>query len=454
MPSPSQRRIAIVGTGISGLSAAWLLHRDHDVTLFEKNDYIGGHSHTVDIVVDGRPVAVDTGFIVYNPVNYPNLTALFDQLEVPTHPTTMSFAASVDDGSFEYSGGDGFGLLAQPINLLRPRFWSMVAGILRFYRNAPALTERAEESACTLGELLAEASYNGAFIDDHLAPMAGAIWSSDCRSALEMPAAPFLRFFRNHGLVQLTDRPGWRSVKGGSREYVERLTADFRGRITLSNGVTALSREAGKIRVSCTDGTSDLFDDIILACHSDEARALAAGFNSAAATPLAAMRYAENEVILHGDTSLMPKRRAAWSAWNFLAHTDAASAPPCVTYWMNALQQLGTDTPVLVTLNPDRPIDEAKIHGRYTYAHPVFDKAALAARQQLWPLQGTDGLWFAGAYLGDGFHEDGIQAGLAIAEMIGPRLRPWVKPGQNARIGLPDIITPVHPALRQIPEPV
>ncbi|WCL53351.1 FAD-dependent oxidoreductase [Gimibacter soli] len=454
MSSICQRRIAVVGTGISGLSAAWLLHRDHDVTVFEKNDYVGGHSHTVDIDVDGQPVAVDTGFIVYNPVNYPNLTALFDQLSVPTHPTVMSFAASVDDGDFEYSGGDGFGLLAQPINLLRPRFWSMVSGILRFYRNAPALTARAEETGCTLGELLAEAGYRGAFIDDHLAPMAGAIWSSDCRSALEMPAAPFLRFFRNHGLVQLTDRPGWRSVEGGSREYVERLTADFRSKIRLSCGVASLTREKGQIRVSGTDGSSELFDDVVLACHSDEARALAASIQSVAAKPLSAMRYSENEVILHGDTGLMPKRRAAWSAWNFLARSGTASAAPCVTYWMNALQRLGTDTPVLVTLNPDRPINEAEVHGRYTYAHPVFDKAALDARAELWALQGRGGLWFAGAYLGDGFHEDGIQAGLAVAEMIGPRLRPWVRPNQNARIGLPDIITAKRHSPEPLPEPV
>lgn len=436
---PQPKRIAVIGSGIAGLSAAWLLSRNHHVTVYEANDYIGGHSNTVDVTVGGTTFPVDTGFIVFNPQNYPNLTALFDKLDVPTTKTDMSFSVSVDDGGFEYAGGDGAGLLAQKSNLLRPRFWSMVRGILRFYKAADAYCCDPELERMTLRALLAHDGYSQAFIEDHLAPMGAAIWSSNSQDILEYPAASFLRFFMNHGLVQLKDRPQWRTVTGGSREYVKRLVAGLKTPVKLKTPVAFVEEQGTAVTIGTEDQGSADYDEVVFACHSDQALRLIKNPSRAQQAVLGDLRYSKNHVVLHTDTSLMPKRRAAWASWNYVERRrEANQTGPAVSYWMNSLQPLPTKTPVIVTLNPDRAIDPDKVLGSYDYEHPIFDQAALAAKAKVWDLQGGARMWFAGAYLGDGFHEDGIQAGLAVAEMLGGARRPWSRPAQNARIGFGD----------------
>lgn len=438
---PERKRIAVIGTGITGLSAAWLLSKRHDVTIYEANDYIGGHSNTVDITVAGQTFPVDTGFIVFNPKNYPNLTALFDHLEVPTTGTDMSFSVSLDDGAFEYAGGDGNGLLAQKSNLLRPRFWSMVRGILRFYKQAETYCRDTELQELTLRALLEREGYTLAFIEDHLAPMGAAIWSSNSTDILDYPAASFLRFFMNHGLVQLRDRPQWRTVTGGSREYVQRLTENFRHRIKLNTPLLSVEKAGASVILTAMGEQPADFDDVVFACHSDQALRLIKSPTNSQSEALCDLRYSKNTVVLHTDTSLMPKRRAAWASWNYVERRGGMNkSGPAVSYWMNSLQPLPTDVPVIVTLNPDRDINPSKVFGTFDYEHPVFDQAALAAKTKVWDIQGASRMWFAGAYLGDGFHEDGIQAGLAVAEMLGGTRRPWFRPGQNARIGFDDML--------------
>jgi predicted NAD/FAD-binding protein len=443
---PSNKKIAIIGTGIAGLSAAWTLHKHNDLTIFEANDYIGGHSHTVDVTVDQVRFPVDTGFIVFNPQNYPNLVSLFDHLDVPTTPTDMSFSASMDDRSFEYAGGTNTGLLAQPTNLLRPRFWRMIKDILRFYRASEDLINDPSLINLSLRQLLARDGYSKAFIEDHLAPMGAAIWSSNSQDILDYPALSFLKFFRNHGLTQLSDRPAWRTVTGGSREYVDRLTAEFSDRIYLSTPVASVTKVKQGVEITTQDGSRQSFDEVIFACHSDQALRLIENPTTDQASVLGNLTYCTNEVVLHTDVTSMPKRRAAWASWNYLEAPSGdarTSEAPAVSYWMNQLQQLPVDTPVIVTLNPNRAIDPGKVLGRYEYDHPVFDMASLEARRRVWPLQGRDNMWFCGAYLGDGFHEDGIQAGLAVAELLGGVARPWHVAGQNERVGLKDMLVDV-----------
>lgn len=433
--------IAVIGTGIAGLSAAWLLHRSHEVSVYEHNDYAGGHSHTAQVTVGGVEVAVDTGFIVYNPVNYPNLVALFDYLDVPTKPSDMSFGASLADGALEYSGTDLNGLFAQRRNLVRPRFYRMLKDLMRFYREAPALVDDDALARLPLGEFLQRNGYGEAFINDHLLPMGGAIWSSSAEQMLGFPTLAFLRFFKNHGLVQLTDRPEWRTVDGGSREYVRRLTAGFADRIRCKDPVVRIERDAAGVTVHTAQGRRNRHDQVILACHSDEALALLAEPSPEERRLLGAIRYQPNRAVLHTDTRLMPRSRRAWASWNYIGaeNTDRHGDNNllCVTYWMNLLQSLDTPEPLLITLNPNRDIDPARIIAAYDYMHPIFDAAAIDAQRELWTLQGNARTWFAGAYHGYGFHEDGIQAGLAVAERLGGIRRPWTVGDNAGRIHWP-----------------
>jgi predicted NAD/FAD-binding protein len=432
----SKKHIAVVGTGISGLSAAWLLSQRHHVTVYEQNDYIGGHSNTVEIDLGGRRIPVDTGFIVYNPVNYPNLVALFEALDVPTKASDMSFSASLGDGRFEYAGTDLYGMLAQPINLFRPRFLMMFRDILRFYDRVPALVEDRSLRSLPLSEFLERERYSEPFIYDHLMPMGAAIWSSSVDQMLAFPTLAFLRFFNNHGLVQLKDRPQWRTVDGGSREYVERLTARFQDRIKV--GDAAMSVERGEeVTVVTASGARESFDDVVLACHSDQALRLLTDPTQEEQSTLGAIRYQQNIAILHTDTALMPKRRRAWASWNYMGSgNDTRKQQLCVTYWMNQLQSLPTKTPVLVTLNPNQEIAPDKIIQTFDYEHPWFDAAAIENQPRLWNLQGKQNTWFCGAYFGSGFHEDGIQAGLAVAEKLGGLNRPWHVANPSTRVGL------------------
>lgn len=439
-------RIAVIGTGVSGNSAAWLLNRHHDITVFEKGSWIGGHCNTVNAVLndaalnaDGgdHVIPVDTGFIVYNEKTYPNLTALFRLLNVATEPSDMSFSASINNGAFEYSGYSLLTMLAQKRNLVRPRFWNMVLDILRFFREVATDAARPENHHLTLGTYLANSGYSEAFLQDYLLPLGSAIWSASLRDMRAYPLVAFVRFFDNHGLLETKqkNRPQWRTVTGGSRAYVQRLTEEFAARIQLNCGVRALRRHPELVELTREDGTVEVFDHVVVATHSDQALALLADASPAEQKLLGAIRYERNRAILHTDTTLMPRRRRAWASWNYIsAAGDADTRLVCLTYWMNLLQNIDRRFPLFVTLNPHRDPRPGTSIATYEYDHPVFDHAALDAQQQLWTLQGVNRTWFCGAYFGHGFHEDGLQTGLAVGEALTGARRPWQVDEESGRI--------------------
>jgi predicted NAD/FAD-binding protein len=425
--TPAQT-VAVIGSGISGLSAAWLLSRHHDVHVFEADDRIGGHSNTLDVA--GHPV--DTGFIVYNEATYPNLTAMFDHLGVATRATDMGFAVSLDQGRLEYAGGDLGGLFAQKRNLASPRFWRMLADLVRFYRQAPRDLPALHD--VSLGDYLDRLGMSAAFRDDHLYPMAAAIWSTPVAMIPDQPALAFIRFCENHGLLNLGARPAWRTVEGGSRAYVERLSAPFAKSIHTRTPVRTIRRLAGGVELH-TDAGPARFDAVIIATHADRALALLADADADERRVLGAFSYRPNMAVLHSDPALMPRRKRVWSAWNYASIGDTADPALSVTYWMNKLQGwLPDDLPLFVTLNPLRAPDPARVHATIAYDHPVFDMAAGRAQGQLWDLQGRRHTWFCGAHFGAGFHEDGLQSGLAVAEDLGNLRRPWQVADESARI--------------------
>lgn len=421
------KRIAIVGSGISGLSAAWLLAKRHEVVLYEADTRLGGHSHTASARVDGREIAVDTGFIVYNEPTYPNLTRLLAHLGVATCPSDMSFGVSLDSGGFEYSSNRLSSYVKDPRTLLNPRFWAVVREVIRFYRTGPAAMRALADQGLSLGQFLEACGYGAAFQEDHLLPQAAAIWSCSIQEIREYPAASFIAFCDSHGLMRFAGRPSWRTVAGGSRSYVRAIEADFTGEIRRGAPVVSVRRIAGRAELRDAAGGLDLFDDVVLACHADQALALLADARPSERNLLGAFRYTQNLAVLHADRRMMPRRRTWWSSWNYLGHTgDHAEAT--VTYWMNALQPLGVKTDLFVTLNPPSRLSLAGEIRRERYDHPFFDGAAMAAQKDLWSLQGVCNTWFCGAYFGAGFHEDGLQAGLAVAEQLGGVRRPWALP--------------------------
>lgn len=432
MAGISRLKIAVVGTGISGLSAAWLLSRHHTVTIYEQADRAGGHSNTVHLNFRGRNIPVDTGFIVFNRQTYPNLAALFAHLDVPTQPSEMSFAASLEGGAFEYAGGDIAGLFAQPRNIVRPRFWRMLGGIVRFYRNAVIDAQAPGFDALTLGQYLETAGYSREFRDDHLLPMASAIWSAAPSEMLSYPALAFIRFHANHGLLQMTRRPRWETVTGGSICYVQRLLSSFASHIHLDTAAVRIVREAGGVALTDSRGRTEQFDHVVLGCHADQALGLLGNPTDDETALLGTFRYQRNLAVLHSDPSFMPKRKAAWSSWNYIA--DGREEERVFTYWMNRLQNLPGDVPLFVTLNPPRPPQAGTLHHSESYDHPLFDSVAIAAQKRLWSLQGVRRTWFCGAYFGAGFHEDGLQAGLAVAEDLGGIRRPWTVTAESGRI--------------------
>lgn len=409
-------RIAVIGSGIAGLASAWLLSRVHDVVLFESADYLGGHTHTHDVVVDGRTIAVDTGFIVFNPDHYPLLTRLFAELGVPTRATTMSF--SVQDGAsgLEYNAGSLRGLFCQRSNLLRPIFLRMVFDILRFYREAPALLDD-EQDQRSLGEYLKQNRYSEAFRDLHIVPMASALWSSSAAQILDFPIRHLVRFMGNHQMLQVSDRPQWRVVDGGSRSYVRALRAKWQVEERLSSRVTSVTRANGKVQIASQHGSEE-FEQVVLACHSDQALALLSDPTDDERVILGAMTYQRNDVVLHTDERLLPRNREAWAAWN--AFVPRGTDTDCtVSYCMNILQSINAPRPLIVTLNRGADIDPATILWRGNYDHPLQTQASASAQTRKAVIHGRDATWFAGAYWGYGFHEDGMRSGVEVARELG-----------------------------------
>jgi predicted NAD/FAD-binding protein len=415
------QRVAVVGSGISGLASAWWLAQRHDVVLFESAARLGGHTDTHDVEVGGKAYAVDTGFIVFNPENYPLLSALFAELGVASKPTTMSFSVHSDASGVEYNATSLDAMFCQRRNLLSPRFLGMVADILRFQRRAPALLQAAGDGP-TLGDFLAQGSYGAAFRDEHLVPMASALWSSPPQRILDFPAKYLVRFLANHRMLQVNGRPTWRVVDGGSRRYIEALRRRWRVQERVGCPVHAITRGADGVTVTSGVG-SEIFDQVVLACHSDQALALLADADVGERSVLGAIRYQQNDTVLHTDASLMPTRRKAWAAWN--AHVPRDPGAPCtVSYCMNLLQGIDAPEPVIVTLNRSDAIAPDKVLRRLRYAHPVYDHAMVRAQQRRHEIQGRRRTWFAGAYWGWGFHEDGIRSARDVVQALDAAIVP------------------------------
>ena len=412
-------KIAIIGAGISGNMAAYLLSRSHDVTIYEKRDRPGGHSATIDIDYDGTKLAVDTGFIVYNELNYPGLVALFKELKVKTEASDMSFAFSANQGRFEWSGQSLRAVFAQKRNWLNPVFWLMLRDILKFNKQATLDHEGEKLGDESLGAWLTRYGFSSVFIRRYLLPMGAAIWSTPADEIMDFPAASFLQFFYNHRLIN-RDRPQWRTVSGGSRQYVEKIISSYANDLRLDAEVTEVKRQNGGVLVTA-NGETQIYDEVIFACHSDQARAVLTDASDTEAGLLEAVRYRPNNVYLHRDEALMPKRKRTWSSWNYLTQDGANSDVMTVSYWMNRLQNIDTSMPLFVTLNPLQPPRADKTFGHYVYDHPQFDAAALEAQRRLPAMQGKNGLWFCGAWTGFGFHEDGVQSALRVAGKINAR---------------------------------
>ena len=438
--------VAVVGSGIAGMSCAWLLSQRHRVTLYEADERPGGHTNTVEVKTADGAIGIDTGFIVYNENTYPNLTALFRHLNVATTPSEMSFTVSMDDGRFEYAGTNLAGLFAQPINLVRPRFWAMLRDLARFYREAPADEALMEAQGLSLGAYLDRRGYSAAFQRDHILPMASAIWSTPAAAMRDYPAAAFVRFCANHGLLQATRRPVWRTVTGGSRRYVSHLLDGLSGPLHLARKIVGVLREGEQVRLVDVAGRSALHDHVVIASHAHQALAMLGDADADETALLGRFGSNRNLAVLHTDPSLMPRRRRAWSSWNFIEQPGANSAKPFFSYWMNRLQSIPGETQYFVSLNPPRPPAAGTLLHTEHYAHPLFDAGALTAQRQLWRLQGRRRTWFCGAWFGSGFHEDGLQAGLSVAEALGGVRRPWTVAAESGRIHLPDAAAPVQVA--------
>jgi len=412
-------KVAVIGSGIAGNVAAYKLRKEHDITVFESGSYVGGHTNTMDVYEDDRALAVDTGFIVFNDRTYPNFIRLLEEIGQESQPSEMSFSVQADDGRVEYSGSSLNGLFAQRKNLLRPSFYRMIRDILRFNRTTLPNVDRLD-GAETLRNYLLENGYSKEFIDHYLIPMAAAIWSAEPGSVLEMPVKFLVRFFANHGLLQMSDRPVWHVIKGGSREYVNKLVAGHQDRIRLNSPVQSIRRTDDYVEVHSATGGSERFDYVFVACHSDQALSLLQDASPMEREVLGAIQYQSNEAILHTDASLMPRKRCAWSAWNYHIPRDSARHV-AVTYNMNILQGLKANKQYLVTLNNDRHIDPGKVIRTVQYEHPVYSRESVAAQRRQSEIN-EDRTFFCGAYWRNGFHEDGVVSTLSALGHFEERL--------------------------------
>lgn len=409
-------RIAVVGSGIAGMGAAWLLGRQHEVVLFEAQDRLGGHTDTHAVTVAGQTYAVDTGFIVFNPDHYPNLVRMFDTLGVASQPTVMSFGVRNEASGLEYNATDLNRLFCQRSNLLRPRFWRMVWDIARFYREAPKLLASADPGP-TLGDYLDAGGYGALFRNDHLIPMASALWSSPSTRIESFPARYLVQFMANHHMLNLGRRPSWRVVQGGSSRYIDALQQRWKVQARVSTPVQSVHRREDGVVVQWQD-RREHFDQVVLACHSDQALALLADPSTHETEVLGAIRYQANDTVLHTDTRLLPRNRAAWAAWN--AHIPATPDPHCtVSYCMNQLQSIQAPVDFIVSLNCSERIDPAKVLARRAYHHPVYSHAMVSAQQRRGEISGQRRTWYCGAYWGFGFHEDGLRSAVDVATALG-----------------------------------
>jgi uncharacterized protein len=416
-------KIAIIGTGIAGLSVSYFLNARHDITVYEKAQRLGGHSRTITVRHGDRIIPVDTGFIVFNERNYPNLTALFRRLAVPFKPSDMTFSFSVRDGWLEWGAQDLNTIFGQRRNVLRPRFLKLFADVIRFNRDVVARVRR--EPSITLGALVDAMGMDDWFRRYYLLPMAAAIWSCPPQRMLSFPAQVFIDFFDNHGLLAMSGQPQWLTVEGGSQEYVDVISAPYRDRVRVGCPVVRVERLARGVSVTDGFGHTETFDDVVFACHADEALEILSDASDAERAALGAIKYSRNVAVLHKDARVMPRRRRLWSSWNY--HSDGRANEPAVslTYWMNRLQTIDKAYPLFVTLNPTTPIASESVFDTHVFHHPIFDIAATAAQAQLKAMQGHRSTWFCGAHLRHGFHEDGLVSAMDVSRRLGAPV-PWI----------------------------
>ncbi|MFC1556922.1 NAD(P)/FAD-dependent oxidoreductase [candidate division KSB1 bacterium] len=415
--SENRFSIAVIGTGISGMTAAYLLHQKHDITVFEANDYIGGHTNTIDLDTSRGTYAVDTGFIVFNDRTYPNFIMLLERLDVASQPSTMGFSVSIEKTGLEYSGNSISALFAQRRNLFRPSFYRMIRGILRFNREASAMLERNDDTT-SLGDYLVRNRYTHEFIEHFIIPMGSAIWSTVSERMMEFPALTFIRFFKNHGLLSLSDRPQWRVIKGGSKQYITKLVEGFRDRIRLNTPVNSLRRLDNGVEVMTRDGKIERFDKVVIAVHSDQALRMLADPSPDEKRLLGAIPYEENTAVLHTDSSVLPERKKAWSSWNYHIW-NRAEDKVSLTYNMNILQNLQSDQVFCVTLNAPDKIDPDYVIKTISYHHPQFTPNSIKAQQEKHLISGVRDTYYSGAYWRYGFHEDGVMSALDVGKHFG-----------------------------------
>lgn len=424
MNTAGRKKIAIVGTGISGLTCGYYLHKEHDVTLFEANDYIGGHTATVDVSLDGKEYAIDTGFIVYNDRTYPNFIKMMNEIGVEGLPTQMSFSVRNDGNGLEYNGHTVSTLFAQKRNWANPKFYRFIFEILRFNKLAKRFANEPSTQSQTLGAFLDEYKFSAFFSDNYILPMGAAIWSSTLADMRAFPLMFFLRFFLNHGLLDVTNRPQWYVIKGGSRSYIPPLTKGFAENIRLNSPVEKVIRNEKGVGVQVL-GETHWFDDVIFACHSDQTMRMLGDISPIEQEILGDMTYQANEVVLHTDTGLLPKRKAAWASWNYLLEgsEDEQQRLPSLTYNMNILQHVQSEHTFCVTLNSTNQINPNKILRSFTYHHPVFTTESIAAQQRKDEVQGKQSTWFCGAYWYNGFHEDGVRSAIDVVKGLEEKYR-------------------------------